>query len=660
MELVKVAHKFMAISSFDERFIPKEAGFRWDPDLKKWWTDDKQKAMKLADYVNDPRLKVELKGVEESHQQALDASRAIDADIEIPAPEGLEYMAFQKGGIAFASQRESTLIGDDMGLGKTIQAIGLINLTPEIERVLVICPASLRRNWQVEMEKWLVRPLSVGISTSTVPYPDTQCVIINYDIVQKFKDELRASPWDLLIADEAHLLKNPKTLRTQWILGHSEWNAKDRTRKVLIEPLPAKRKLFLTGTPIVNRPIELFPLLQSMDPGRWKSKSAYSKRFCAGHHNGYGWEESGASNLEELQEILRTTVLLRRLKKDVLKDLPAKRRQVIEIPANGHAGLIEREKEALSAQESRLATLKVQAELAKASEDPQDYKEAVDRLREASRVSFEELGNLQIESARAKVPYVIDHVNEANEAGNKVVVFAHHHEIVDALLEGFGEKAVELTGRTKMQDRQGIVDRFQTHPDIMVFVGSIGAAGVGLTLTTSSHVVFAELSWVPGEMSQCEDRTHRIGQVNAVLVQHLVLEESIDARMAKTVVAKQNVIDKALDEEIELKRTPVLPTGESATSSTSRSQVAQLAERLTATQIQAIHEGLQELAIMCDGARLLDGAGFSKVDAAIGHSLASCLSLTPKQAALGQRIVRKYHRQLPTGLLIRAGLQKEE
>jgi len=648
MALTHVDGKFLWAGSFEERFIPKEARFRWDPHgtdcgkPKTWWTDDPDKALRLIDYA-DPETQAILEGKEAEHKQAIEASKATAADIDIPSPEGLEYMPFQKAGIAFAAGREHVLIGDEMGLGKTIQAIGLINLDPTIQRVLVVCPASLRLNWQRELRKWLVNYMTVGIADTKSGWPTgADIVVINYDILEKYHERLRQQEWDMLIVDEAHYLKNPKTVRTTQVLG--KWH---RDPAKVIEPIPARRKVFLTGTPIVNRPIELWPILRSAEV--FKNWKFYVERYCAGMQTRYGWDVKGASNLSELQEKLRSTFMVRRLKKDVLVDLPSKRRQVIELPANGCSGVIAEEKATWERQREIVEELQYAVELAKASDDPQDYENAVKALRVGITTAFNDMAKASYNVAMAKLPYVIEHLKEAIDSSNKVVVFTQHHDVTDALMKEFGAQAVRLDGRDKMEDRQASVDRFQNDPDCHLFVGSIGAAGVGITLTASSHVVFAELDWVPGNLSQAEDRCHRIGQAESVLVQHIVLEESLDATIAQRVVEKQEVIDKALDKDIEINRTPIAPTvtTKTATSDASRERIAKEAEELTAEEIPEIHAKLRYLATLdYDYAREINDIGFNKYDVMIGHELASRDQLTPKQAALGKRIVKKYHRQL--------------
>lgn len=427
--------------------------------------------------------------------------------------------------------------------------------------------------------------------------------------------------------------------------------------------------MFLTGTPIVNRPVELWPLVESLDPdGLGRNFFSYAKRYTNATHNGYGWDFSGASNLEELQEKLRTTVMVRRLKADVLTELPPKRRQVIEIPANGLEGLVKRETAMAARHEELMDALRTAAELAKA-EGAEAYAEAIGRLRDAGKIAFEEMAQARHELALAKVPYLVEHMEECIESSGKVVVMVWHRDVVQALMDKFGARAVQVHGDVSLADRQAAVDRFQTDPACQVFVGTIKAAGVGLTLTAASHVVFGELWWVPGDITQAEDRCHRIGQTNSVLVQHLVVDGSLDARMAKTMVAKQNVIDRALDKGLALPEpadAPVVVWADEtdaedvepeqakapATRSITVDEVDAEAPKLTAAQVEATHEALRILAgLNWDYASERNGVGFNRYDTGIGMDLAGRPALTNRQAVLGAKIVKKYHRQLPAGLL---------
>jgi SNF2 family DNA or RNA helicase len=237
-----------------------------------------------------------------------------------------------------------------MGLGKTIQGIGVWNCC-RFEKTLVVCPASLKLNWKREFEKWAIRPIKVQIinGTKTDAWPvndDYDVLIINYDIVVAHKPRLMEIDWDFQIVDECHYLKNPDTKRTKALLGYKPRSGSASKSE---KPIPGRCKIYMSGTPIVNRPVELWPLLSSVDPkGLGVSFFGFAKRYCAAKQTGWGWDFSGASNLEELQERLRERFMCRRLKQDVLKDLPAKRRQVLELPSNGATKAIKAELQAFA------------------------------------------------------------------------------------------------------------------------------------------------------------------------------------------------------------------------------------------------------------------------------------------------------------------------
>jgi SWI/SNF-related matrix-associated actin-dependent regulator 1 of chromatin subfamily A len=582
-------------------------------------------------------------------QEAIVASRSAGADADLPRPDGLDYLPYQKAGIVAALARQNVLFGDEMGLGKTIQAIGMINTDETLRKILVVCPASLKLNWEREMRKWLVRQYRIAHASGSWCQPSvTDILIINYDVLSRHAKILRETAWDMIICDEAHYLKNPEAKRTQAICGKAKRKNSDEPG---IEPIKARRAAFLTGTPIPNRPIEGFSLFNFLAPAEFRNKFSYGTRYCAAYQGQHGWDFSGSSNLGELQDRLRATIMIRRLKADVLKELPAKRRQVIEFEPSGDAArAIDREQEYWEEYENNITTLQIAVELAKASADKKDYEEAVLKLREATQIAFAAMAKVRHDTAVSKIPDIIEHVRDAMEGGKKVILFAHHKDVIRAVSQEFGDSAVELYGDTPMATRQANVDRFQTDPTCTLFVGGIQAAGVGITLTASDHVIFAELDWVPGNVTQAEDRAHRIGQHNNVLVQHLVLAGSLDAKMARTLVEKQEVIGAALDDETA--KIPATPSKEKAASEgTSLEKLAKESEAMTPERIAAIHRGLQMLAGMCDGARELDGAGYSKLDAGIGHSLANAASLSPRQAALGYKLVNRYRRQLPEGLV---------
>jgi SWI/SNF-related matrix-associated actin-dependent regulator 1 of chromatin subfamily A len=524
---------YYCVSSYDERAIPKGAGMCWDRNERHWWTKDVKVASKLAKYASD-EVRASLTRAAHARAERIAASKATDAAITIPLPEGLECPPFQRAGVAYAVSHRNTLIADEMGLGKTVQAIAACNVLGS-KKILIICPASLKINWSRECSKWLYnRGLRVHVANNSVD-TTADVVIVNYDILGKFMDALLSCNWDVAIIDEAHYCKNKRTQRTI--------NTKKLVQK-------AARKVALTGTPICNRPSELFSLLDILESKLAKTWWTFAKRYCDAHHNGYGWDYTGAAHLDELQEKLRDEIMVRRLKKEVLTELPAKRRQIIMLPANGASRAVRREQETQVKFEAQKEALQAQADLARAQDDTAAYERAVAALAELKRVAFTEMARLRHETAVAKVPAVVEHVLEMLAAETKIVLFAHHHDVIDALETGLSKyHPVRLTGLESIEARQRAVDSFQGDSEVRLFVGSIQASGLGITLTAASTVVFAELDWVPGNITQAEDRCHRIGQINSVLIQHVVLDGSIDATLAKTLVKKQEIIDRALDEE---------------------------------------------------------------------------------------------------------------
>ncbi len=265
-------------------------------------------------------------------------SRATDnAAIELPVPEGLAYLPYQRAGIAYALERQGVLFGDEMGLGKTVQAIGTINADESIQKVLVICPAGLKLNWYRELKRWLTRSLSIQVVNGK-GWIDADILVVAYTMLEKHHTTIHSTSWDLVIADEIHNIKNPDAQRTQEIAGRPARAAKGKYAATLPKPsLNARRKLGLSGTPMVNRPIELYSTISWLRPDLWPANKrfSYAMRYCNAHQNSYGWDFSGSSHLDELQHSLRQNCMVRRLKKDVLTELPPKRRQVIELSVEG-------------------------------------------------------------------------------------------------------------------------------------------------------------------------------------------------------------------------------------------------------------------------------------------------------------------------------------
>ena len=581
-------------------------------------------------------------------------SRATDADINVPCPEGLSFLGYQRAGIAFGFERPAVIIADEMGLGKTPQSIGIINcMAGEAKRILIVCPASLKINWRRECERFLVRKRPIFIADSKV-FPDLAdgIVIVNYDVLHKHEAELRGTEWDVVIFDEAHYCKNPKSRRTKMAFGVRA-TAKEKANGAADVPgIMAKKRILLTGTPIANKPVELFPLINYLDPITWNNFFKFAIRYCGAHKNGFGREFDGASNLDELQDKLRSTIMVRRLKKDVLTELPPKRRQVIEFAATGELARVARaERDAYEGVDE----LEAEVELAAASDDPNAYEQAVQSLAKGQKAAFEGMSTLRLETGRAIIPMAIENIRETLEEVPKLVIFGHHKEVLAAIKAELGDAAVMIVGDTPMAERQANADRFQKDPSCTAIIGSFGAMGVGWTLTAASNLVTVEQDWVPGNVSQAEDRIHRIGQKESVLIRHLVIEGSIGATIMKRMIAKQDVIDKALD-AVAVKPAayasglPERPKGDP------RDLLAAEADKMTPDQRDAAREAIRWLADRCNGARDWDGAGFSKIDTVLGKDLAARSFLSKKQCALARKVAWKYRGQLPEALVERIKL----
>lgn len=623
---------FIWQGTYEERHIPKNAGFRWDPNRKVWYTFDTDRVALLSDYA-DAAVQEYLKSFNAQENR----------NVLLSVPEGLHLFPYQEEGAKFLLRRTSALLADDMGLGKTAQVLVAINSDPEIHSVLVICPASVKLNWVREAKRWLTREFRVAYLSGRTPEPldlsGNVLYVINYDIAAAWSKELSRHLWDVIVLDESHYLKNTKAQRTKAILGS----------KIGQEfPLRSKRRIALSGTPIVNRPVEAWPVLAWLDPERWGNFWAYAKRYCGAYHNGWGWDFSGASNLEELNARLRKTIMLRRTKNEVLKDLPSKIRQVLELPANGASSIIRREREEWERWQDEIAKAKAAVELAKA-ESEEALAQAFANLQRVVRVAFNEMSKVRHEVALAKAPVAVEHIRDVLESKEKVVVWVHHRDVAEILVDGLKDyNPVVVLGGVSAEERAEAVRRFQEDSSVRVFVGGITAAAEGITLTAADTAIFVELDWRPGKLLQAEDRIHRIGQTRGVLVQYLVFEGSLDATMAQKLARKMEVIAKAVDggwskgdknEEAFL----VPEEEEEVRAPSPKEEVPAYSQAVKEFVLQA----LRYLASWDqDRARSKNDVGFSRYDSYIGHKLAEQSWLSDRQTALGLKLVRKYRRQL--------------
>ena len=387
-----------------------------------------------------------------------------------------------------------------MGLGKTRQAIiSLGHLAPSGPR-LVVCPASVKRNWAREIEV-VAADASVLVIEGTAPFaPTAEWMVINYDILGRHIDNLRRVPWAALVFDEAHYLKNHTSVRSK--LARELTDAAAATTPGLAVQL-------LTGTPLTSRPRDLFVLLQLVAHPLGRSFLSFAKRYCAAEKGEYGWKTGGASNIDELTVQLHG-VMLRRSKDDVLA-LPPKLRAwlpVVVDPGTG-ARAIKKVFELLAGKDTRPPR-------------PRD----VELRTRGKLLAF--LVEARQALAFAKVTSTLDFVRGAIDQSEKVIVFSCFEDPVQKLAKELGSTAVVVTGKTPASLRQGLVDRFQNDPDVRVFIANIIAGGTGLNLTAATQVVFNDLDWVPTNHWQAEDRAYRIGQTRTVNVTYFVARDTID------------------------------------------------------------------------------------------------------------------------------------
>jgi len=423
-------------------------------------------------------------------------------------------------GVAFLLGRTRAILADDMGLGKTRQAIVALRQVAPRGPYLVVCPASVKRNWAREID--LAAPgASTHIIDRSQELPEAPAwVIINYDILGKHIDSLGSVPWAGLVFDEAHYLKNHRSARSRLARQIA-----DRA-KANSDAHPAV--YLLTGTPLTNRPRDLFVLLQLAGHPLGRSFLSFAKRYCAAERNEYGWETRGASNIEELTVQLHG-VMLRRSKDDVLS-LPPKIRTWLPVDVPKGTGVRDMRK---------VVELMVgDSELAPGS--------TVDERRLRGRL-LAAVTRARQTLADAKVSATLDLVTGAVEQGEKVIVFSCFEEPVQKIVEAFRGSAVLLTGETPAEKRQAIVDRFQQEERIRVFVANIIAGGIGTNLTAATQVVFNDLDWVPANHWQAEDRAYRIGQTRTVNVTYMVAAGTIDDFVQMVLEKKARLVSAIVD-----------------------------------------------------------------------------------------------------------------
>ncbi len=451
--------------------------------------------------------------IREQHARAaglVALSSACEAELELPGLGG-ELKPFQRAGVRYVLAQRRAFLADEQGLGKTVEALAAIEADGAYP-ALVVCPASLKLNWLREIARWLparsARALRGNGPDAVAPSADI--TVANYDILVPRLEQLRALDPRALVLDESHHCKNPAAKRTQAVQALANGVSRDGL------------VLALTGTPVVNRPTELTSQLRIL--GRLQdfgSGARFAERF------------QGPDAYLRLHWHLRARCFVRRLKADVLPQLPAKTRAVVPVELDNEA-------EYRLAERDLIAWLKAQ---------PLDLRELDAKVAAALRAErLVRLNALKLLAARGKLAAALRWIHDFRCTGERLVVFAYHREILRAVLERF-PAALHVLGEDSAVARDRAVGEFQ-RPDgqgNQLIVCSIEVAGQGITLTRSSNVVFLELAWTPAKHDQAEDRCHRIGQHDAVNASYMLAAGTVDETIAELLERKRGVIGAVTD-----------------------------------------------------------------------------------------------------------------
>ncbi|KPI99813.1 SWI/SNF-related matrix-associated actin-dependent regulator of chromatin subfamily A-like protein 1 [Papilio xuthus] len=411
-----------------------------------------------------------------------------------------KLMPFQEDGVRFGiAHRGRCMIADDMGLGKTFQALAIASYYRHNWPLLIVTTSSMRDTWQNKVYELLpsvplmnIATLSSGKDTQLVADKQTEVVIVSYKITTMHTDLLKSKNFGVIILDESHHLKSNKSQCTTALVRVCRG---------------AARVLLLSGTPALSRPAELYTQLLLIDNKFFGSYTEYGKRYCAGRQTNFGWDMSGQSNLAELQILLQKKFLIRRTKEQVLTTLESKTRETVLLD------------------DSLLQFSK---------EDQQELSQMADTWR-TSRPADKQSALITYfnESARVKTPAICKYIKQVikEEGVGKFLVFAHHRSVVRAVcavLDDLSTRYICIDGHTPATTRADLVERFQHVSACRCAVLSLTAAGAGLTLTAANLVLFAELHWNPGMLTQAESRAHRIGSSGGVRVRYLLARNTAD------------------------------------------------------------------------------------------------------------------------------------
>lgn len=479
-------------------------------------------------YLEEKWMKFKEEKEKKKELVELSKQKSLEEDYEVDLPsDDLTLYPFQKFGVKLLDIRGKALLADEMGLGKSVMTLAHLYNHQERRPIILIVPSSVKINWKREILKWTDSgddDIVVLEGEEGEIEKGKSWYIVNYAVLHHRLEQLEEINYKGIVVDESHYIKNKEALRTK------------ATRKLAEE---TDHVYCLSGTPMPNRPVELWQQLDILDPIEedfqtfWPDDDlgtrGFAKKYCNATKVKFGWDVNGAQNLDELQRKLRESIMIRRRKSDVLEELPEKQRFRIPMQLDNRSkynDVVRNFKQWMRERDK---------------EKDWGHAEVAVKMEKLIQVAW-----------KGKYDYMIDWIQDTLSQVDKLVVFAHHKELQSLLYEDFKENAVQLVGGMSSTQRQDVIDKFTNDDDVKLIIASMKSGGEGINLQVASTAVFTEIGWTPSQHKQAEDRIHRMGQENdSVNIYYLMAEDTIEETIYKTINRKQKVVDEAIDGIVE-------------------------------------------------------------------------------------------------------------
>ncbi|MCK9429616.1 MAG: DEAD/DEAH box helicase [Candidatus Omnitrophica bacterium] len=477
--------------------------------------------------------------------QELENRKDINKSKAITQIKKLKLHHFQKECVKLIEKKQGrALIADEMGLGKTVEALSWVKTRYDTFPLLIICQAGLKENWQREIKKWL--KMDSQILNGVIPYKiKSDIVVVNYDILHYWVQSLKNIDFNCIIADEAQSIKNNKARKTK---------AFKRITKDI------NYALALTGTPIENRPAEIYNIIHFIRPSLFPNFMDFAKEYCGAKKTWLGWDFSGATNTKKLNTILKNTIMIRRKKIDVLKDLPPKNIVNVYISIDNKIEYQKAEKTFITFLQEKFSSM---SEGTKEELKQFAKRNKIKTNNELTDLEINKLTYLKLEKTLAvpvlaqlnilrqlaikgKLNTIVKWIENFLESDEKLVVFCYHRKTLAYLMEKFPD-AVKVEGGMTDKQKQKAVDSFQNDPKVRLFFGNIIAAGTGITLTAASNAAIIEYVYNPSQHIQAYDRIHRITQTKSVTIWRLIGINTIEEKIINITNRKEKIINNVID-----------------------------------------------------------------------------------------------------------------